>query len=460
VADSVVVVHKDPSVGERLIAYVVAGGPESKAHKHLPSEVRAWLKERLPEHMVPSAIIPLDAFPLTPNGKTDRRALPGPGQTQISSEKIAPRSATERRLVEIWSSVLKLEQPISVNDNFFEIGGHSLLAVRLFSQIRKDFGENIPLATLFHAPTIAQFATVLDERNAKPAFSPLVAIQPKGTKPPFFAVHGVGGNVLSYFALAKYLGDDQPFYGLQARGLDGESAPHTRVQDMAAEYLLEIRRLQPTGPYYIGGFSFGCSVALEIAQILRREGEDVAMLGLIDGGLWRARDLLPFHVRLPRVALFQLSRVQLHVSELWNLRPKNIRSFVRSKRTTLTRRFRSIVWRSHHSRYENSGGELPAHLRRVDEAAYLAFRRYSPDFYDGPAVFFRSQDGWPLRFIDPNGGWGIVVRGGLEVRHVSGDHLTITQEPHVRILSRELQNALQAAQERASPKDLGRGNLG
>jgi amino acid adenylation domain-containing protein len=451
VAESVVVVREDLPGDKRLVAYLVAvrGGAEPVDQAQVTSEVRAWLKSQLPDYMVPSALVWLTELPLTPNGKIDRGALPAPEWSSPSAQPVAPTTDTERRLVDIWMTVLGLDQPIGVDDNFFNLGGHSLLAVQLFQRIQQVFGRNFPLATLFQGPTIRQLAAIVDAHRETADFSTLVAIQPNGHRPPFFAVHGVGGNVLNYRALARYVGDDQPFYGLQARGLDGKSLPHTRVEDMAAEYLPEIRRVQPSGPYYIGGFSFGCSVAFEIAQRLRRAGEEVALLALIDGGLWRAEELLPLRVRIPRIVLFQLSRLRMHAADVLRLRPSEILAFFRRKKRTLLHRARGIVWRSRYRQYQETGAELPEHLRRVDEGAYMAFRNYRPTYYDGRAVLFRSGSGWRLRPVVPHGGWGVVAQGGLEVRRVPGDHVTVTMEPHVQVLAKELRRALESAQQRA-----------
>ena len=409
--------------------------------------LREFLMRRLPAHLLPSSLVEMDALPMTLHGKVDVRALLQPAAPSAQALE-PPRDDLEQTLHEIWSKLLP-QRRFGIRDNFFDLGGHSLLAGRLFLEIDARLHCTFPLATLFHAPTIEALAAVVRGEAAAVAWSPLVAIRPTGTKPPFFAVHGIGGNVLSYRALAKQLSEDQPFFGIQARGLDGKTAPHTRVEDMAVDYLREIRRVQPTGPYYIGGLSFGCSVALEMAQLLRSEGEEVALLALMDGGLRRAKDLLPIEQRLLRVALFQLSRVRMHMAALAKLQPAEIFKFFRLKGTTLARRLRSLVWQVRYFGYESAGAELPAHLRRVEEGAYLAVKRYVPTYYDAPAVLFRSIDGPQLRFVDEYMGWGIVVRGGLEVRRVPGDHLTMTQMPHVQTLARELTAALEAAQRSA-----------
>src|SRR5207237_121289 len=170
---------------------------------------------------------------------------------------------------------------IGVHDNFFELGGHSLLAVRLFALLEKRFNKRLPLATLFQAPTIAQLATTI-EGDASREPSSLVPIQTLGTRPSFFCIHAVGGNVLEYYDLARHLGNDQPFYGLQSVGLSDGNGPHARIEDMAAHYVKEIRELQPIGPYFIGGRSLGGIIAYDAARQLKEQGQEVALLALLD----------------------------------------------------------------------------------------------------------------------------------------------------------------------------------
>ena len=208
VRESVVVARQDVSGDRRLAAYVIA----RDAGDFSADDLRNHLKQKLPAFMVPSGFVSLASFPLTPNGKVDRNALPAPEAQSSQSEKTftPPGTDAERALAKIWTQVLHLEK-VSIKDDFFDLGGHSLLAVRLFAQIRKVFGKELPLATLFQAPTIEKLAAALCQHGWTADWSPLVAIQPNGTRRPFFAIHAVGGNVLEYNALAKHLGEEQPF---------------------------------------------------------------------------------------------------------------------------------------------------------------------------------------------------------------------------------------------------------
>ena len=192
---------------------------------------------------------------------------------------------TTKQLTQIWQEILGVDS-IAPDQNYFDLGGDSSVAVQLFAQIDKVFGVKLPLATLFDAPTIEELARILRREEAPAGWSPLVPIQTSGSRPPFFCIHGAGGNVLIYRELAQRLGPDQPFYGLQAVGLDASCPPLTSIEEMAAAYAKEIRKKQPRGPYFLGGYCMGGTVAYEIAQQLHAQGERVALLALFDTMEW------------------------------------------------------------------------------------------------------------------------------------------------------------------------------
>jgi amino acid adenylation domain-containing protein len=279
VRETVVMATQDIPGEKRLIAYVVPIPLQAPINK----ELRRFLAEKLPDYMVPSTFVLLDALPLTPNGKVDHQSLPHPDTTRLEPEDtfVAPKDELELQLTKIWEEILDIH-PVGITDNFFDLGGHSLLAVRLFAQIEKKFGKNLPLATLFQAATIEELSKIIRQEEWLAPWSSLVAIQPNGSRPPLFYIHAGGGNLLVYRDLGLSMGPDQPVYGLQPRGLDGKYAPHTRVEDMAAHYLALIKSRQPHGPYFFAGLSTGGIVALEIAQQLHRLGEEVALLALFD----------------------------------------------------------------------------------------------------------------------------------------------------------------------------------
>src|SRR5205814_2240329 len=248
-----------------VVAEVVAGG------NSVPDEpgLKAALKARLPDYMIPAHVEFLSALPLTPNGKVDRRALPMPTLTAAadSREVMPPRNLLELGLIRLWRRLFQRED-IGRQDNFFELGGHSLLASQLASEIYKLLGCKLPIAALFQSPTVESLTRRLTRENWAPPWSSLVPLQPLGSQPPLFSVHGVGGDVYGFLELAKLLPPGQPSYGIQAVGLDGKSARHVTVEDMAAHYVKEILSFQRDGPFYLAGYSMGGLIAFEMARQL------------------------------------------------------------------------------------------------------------------------------------------------------------------------------------------------
>jgi amino acid adenylation domain-containing protein len=279
VADCLVLVRDSAVAGRQLVAYIVCtpAALDRDADAHA---LRAHLGARLPDYMIPASFIALDAFPLTPNGKIDRAALPAAPATAAPRDPIAPRDTLEMTLVSLWADVLGVPA-VGLRDNFFDLGGHSLLAVRLLARVERAFGQTVPLASILRGPTVEQMARLLRGTNGSHT-SALVPIQSGGSRPPFFCVPGAGGNPIYLYNLSRELGPEQPFYGLQGAGFDGETAPHTTVEAMAACYVDAIRAVQPEGPYHLGGHSLGGWVAYEMARQLRRQGHDVPLVAIID----------------------------------------------------------------------------------------------------------------------------------------------------------------------------------
>ena len=245
------------------------------------SELRAYLQSKVPDYMIPANFVLLAALPFKANGKLDQDALPTPTAGRQAQPGKTPRTAIEQQLATIWSALLQ-EEIQDVEQDFFASGGHSILAIQLMQQVQQHFAVDLPLAILFQAPTIETLADAIARAaNAYP-WSPLAPIRTTGSKQPFFCVHGAGGNVLNFYALAQALPDEQPVYGLQAIGLDGVSAPHTSVEAMATAYVAAIRTVQPHGPYRLGGHSFGGEIAFAMAHQLTQAGEEVAHLVLLD----------------------------------------------------------------------------------------------------------------------------------------------------------------------------------
>ncbi|SIT78514.1 MULTISPECIES: non-ribosomal peptide synthetase [Burkholderiaceae] len=274
-----VVVTTGGGQDKRLVAYVVAEPNEA-----LVGTLRAHVSAALPEYMVPSAFVRLDAWPLTPNGKLDRRALPAPDDEALAYQAYeAPQGELEATLAAIWAELLSVER-VGRHDSFFALGGHSLLAMRLISRVRTALGVDLAIRTLFEAPTLAGLARHLVQHDGMQgdSFSVLLPLKPTGSRPALFCIHPGLGLSWSYMGLSSYLPPDQPLYGLQARGFDGTSPIASTLDEMVSDYLEQMRRVQPKGPYCLLGWSLGGNVAHSMAVRLEHQGGKVALLALLD----------------------------------------------------------------------------------------------------------------------------------------------------------------------------------
>ena len=276
--------------------------PVSDGDVLTPVRLRRQLKEHLPQYMIPTSFVLLEKFPLTPNGKLDRQALlaHSADNAQISPDFVSPSSAAEKKLAAIWSDLLNIEL-IGINDDVFDLGAHSLMAVRAVSQIQEAFGVDLPLATLLEAPTITAMAAILADKQWRPSWSLLVPLKKEGTKPPIFFFHAHGGNVLEYHALAQLLGKDQPVYAFQARGLNGEAVKNTSVEEMARTFIEELMRFPAARSPILGGFCLGGLIALEVAQQLAAAGKEVALVVMIQS--------MPPHARRFKASVLAATRV-------------------------------------------------------------------------------------------------------------------------------------------------------
>jgi len=274
VAHAAVIVRANEQGENSLTAYVVARDGRLSV-----GELRRELSARIPQHMVPTTFVELESMPQTPNGKIDRQALPALQgcRPELGQAYVAPTNRLEQRLADLWSSLLAVPR-VGVQDDFFDLGGNSLIAVRLMAKIRADHGVTLPLSVLLQARTIAALAQVIAHGHEPSSWSPMVPIQPQGQRTPLFCVHPGGGNVLGYQEFIAHLDPDQPVYGIQAHGVVEGQTPHDSIHQMALLYIQEMRKVQSTGPYYLGGESFGGLVAYEMACQLVQGGERVAFL--------------------------------------------------------------------------------------------------------------------------------------------------------------------------------------
>ena len=333
-------------------------------------------------------------------------------------------------------------QPITPDQNYFDLGGDSMLAVQMFTRIEQEFQVKLPLATLFDAPTIRELAQMLQQETSTSSWSPLVAIQPSGTRPPFFCVHPHGGEVLIYRDLARHLGPSQPFYGLQSQGLDGSLTPLKTIQEMAELYLKEMRRVQVRGPYFLGGYCMGGAVAYEIAQQLQAKGEQVALLAMFD---------TPNYAHLETPTLFEgvyytAERLKFHAANILSLDSAEKSRFLGERMRLF--RGRVPVWLSMAYGKIPSGsvGSVSASsaLGGVWRANFRACAEYVPRPYAGKITAFYPAKQF-RRLKNPNLKWDDLALEGLELVLVPVNPPGLLAEPYVLQLAKALEASIDGA---------------
>lgn len=403
VREAVVLPHDPPQGPTQLLAYVVPSTTPSPSQDMW----RRAVAQTLPDYMIPTAFITLDALPMTPNGKIDRRALPAPEPQRLAlgAPYMAPRTDVEVTLVRLWGTLLGVGQ-VGVHDDFFALGGHSLLAMQLLTRLRTTFHMDIPLATFITAPTVAALARAIREPGGQQLSRWLLPYKPYGSRPPFFCVHGVE-------LLARHMDVEQPFYAFHPHGLDGRRAPDT-VEAMAAEYVEAMRTCQAQGPYYLGGYSFGGVIALEMAQQLRQAGQEVALLVLLDSGG-------------PNAGREAQQTLLSHGADYGRL---------------------LLAWSCNF--YLRPGRYLPLrwHLSYFLGMSRRASQRYIPRRYAGPLHLLHAREN-PR---DPRQRWGELSPAGLTVYDVPGNHTTMLLEPQVQQVAMQLTQVLQAAYQARPPE--------
>ena len=437
VRDGVVAAHDLGSGDASLVAYVVLTEPtpDRQAQAAAIVPIREHLQSKLPDYMVPTAFMVLEALPLNPNQKVDRRALPVPTPDQLVQDAAIAQPVTdlEARLVQIWEATLGI-QPIGVNHSFFDLGGNSLLAVQMLTQVEQEFGKHLLITSLLQSPTIHGLAALLTQDAIAQDGVELIPLREGGSKPPIFCIYGV----LLYKALADHLPEDQPVYGvylqeevdLMTLGTAAlENSDFKTVAGIAKRYLQVIRTRQPHGPYYFIGESFGGVVAYEMAQQLQAIGETVAMVGLLDSFAPNSTVQPSWFKRLKahgRLAIKQGAAAYLREKAQSNLEN----------------------WKANRKRGQKQAlADVPANQAAIADDIRGEFREhasqtYHPQPYNGRVVLFRAmvRDRFEWEAGVPRDlGWGPVADSGLDVMDVPGDHIGILQAPNVRVLAAKLQ---------------------
>jgi amino acid adenylation domain-containing protein len=430
IKQAVVMAREDTPGDKRLVAYLVASPGMSPA----PSEIRKQLKECLPDYMVPSAYMFLEEFPISPNGKIDRKALPAPDAAMQSgqadaSEHALPRNQTEERIAAIFAQVLGVAN-VGTNEDFFDLGGHSLTATRVIALLNKQFGAALQVRVLFQASTVSQLAAVVEKQGAGQGddWSMLIPIQPSGARPPLFCVARPNVNALGYLFLSRELGSDQPVYGLQVQLAEDPDLDFTdqQLRTTAAEYICAIRKVQPHGPYNFVGLCQGAYIAFEMVRQLEAANEVASFLGILD--TW------PDENTRYRSLFF----ADLALKRLRTLDGRTIRRAIDKIRARVSH---PGVPDGHMITPVES--VPPEKMTMVQK--YWPGKGFRPPMCSCPITVFKTRKQFWFHKKDKTLGWGDRTRGVVTVRRIPGGHETLLRQPHVRKLALLIAEGLDGA---------------
>ncbi|MBB3054651.1 non-ribosomal peptide synthetase [Mucilaginibacter gotjawali] len=414
---------------KELVAYVVGDAG--------PAELRSFLNSQLPDYMVPGSFVKIDSIPLTSNGKVDKKALllyAGPETDEVSFY-IAPRTNIEKLVADIWAEALNLEK-VGIYDNFFQIGGHSLIAVKVMTMIEQKTGKRLPLATLFEHQTVERTAQLISRDGVSITWDSLVPIKPHGHKTPLYLVHGAGLNVLLFNAVATGLSPDQPVYGLQAKGLNGIDEPLKTIEEIAAHYVNAITRQNPDGPYALGGFSMGGVIAFEMTRQIKALGKEVSMLALFDAYIEKCTYYDPLLLKIAKNTGFYIKSL-LYIFKF----SAGFKSTLAEKTTLFKRRMMGRYWSLRHGKGHNKQGFF-GYAHKIDKYNTEALNRYrfypldiEVDAFKAETRTFYAEDSVYM-------GWKPYALKGVNIHLIPGEHNTIFKAPNDIEFAQVLQQCL------------------
>jgi amino acid adenylation domain-containing protein len=439
VQDAVVMVHGEAE-GKRLVGYAVRRQSVEEQGKALTvrefqQALQEYLKNKLPNYMVPSALVILDALPLTPHGKLDRKALPRPDFDAGNAAWRAPRTPEEQILCSLFAEVLGVER-VGLDDNFFELGGHSLLATRLVSRVRATLGLELPLRTLFEAPTVGELNLLV--KSGAPAgssFESVLPLRAHGSLPALFCFPAAGGLSWSYAGLMRAIGFERPIYGLQASGIATEAAFPGTMEELANDYANTIRRVQPEGPYHLLGWSFGGLVAHAVASRLQQDHQPVGLLAILDG--------------YPRVVtngppVISEQELLRGFAQHWRFNPQHMegRPFDLPTMIETARKVGHVL-----GSFEIEQAERMLRLLEHNVALLYSFR---PGVFEGDLLLFTAGEK-RSEFFAP-GLWAPYIAGHIEVHEVTCEHSQMTDPAPITFIGRLVEQWLKRFTD-VSPKD-------
>lgn len=424
-----------------LVAYVIRKNLSSSVPTE--EEIDAWkqaLTLSLPDYMIPTEWISLDHFPLTPNGKIDQKSLPVPAaKASVSTETDTSKWTQSQRLVgEIWKKCLNLSF-VQLDDDFFQLGGHSIMAVEVMSKLDQETGKQLPLTTLFKFPTIRKFALAMDDSSTqesmKKEWSSLVPIKPSGSKPPIYLVHGVAANITNYYKLIDHVDPDQPLYGLQAKGLNGIDTPNEGLENIAAHYVNEIIEHNPNGPYHIGGYSFGGYVAYEMAQQLIKMGKNMGQLIIFDTSVEIQQEAS--HASLVSKIKKELAKRQTE----WQLLVNAPSTFRTTKARMIKRKAEDLLEKIGLVKEEEMPKDRASIIKKIKQINNKAIETYIVKPIDYDITLFKARIKLAPVMEEVYYGWAPFVNQ-VRVIDVEGDHNSMFEIPFIVPFAHKLQKLL------------------
>ena len=438
VREALVLAREDRPGDQRLVAYVIT--QPLLTNLEFTNRIVPWqtqLQAVLPTYMVPSDFVSLAQFPVTPNGKIDRNALPKPnGERYVTSHNTQPVTEAEKQVAAIWAETLGLPN-VGVHDDFFELGGHSMIAVQVMTQLEKQTGKRLPLSTLLTHPTVQKLARLLSQETPAITWKSLVPIKPQGNKMPIYIIHGIGLNLLNFSSLIAYMNPEQPIYGLQARGLDGSDEPLDNMEAIAATYVAEVLEQNPAGPYALAGYSFGGYVALEMARQLKAMGREVKMLAMFDTNAQES------DMRQSKLSWISQKLFRQFPKLLWFTRSLILMPgpTIRYQKLYVDRQLQKLLT-TVGLRQETPPESGFGLLDRIIEKHEIAYHNYVMKPYDGIIDLFKAQV--RLYFVEDNKflGWKKYALKGVRVHSVPGDHEMMLLPPNDKEFAHALQRAL------------------
>lgn len=411
------------------------------------TQIREHLNENIPKYMIPNIIQYIDKIPLTRNGKADKQKLSEIALQKLklkSNDMIQPIGKTEKQIYEIWKSAFNREN-ISVTDDFFEIGGHSLIAVQVMGGIKMRLNTDLPLSALISNPSIRQLADLIESKSTKHLWDVIVPIRREGFKTPVFLIHGAGLNVLLYQSLSRNMKTDRPIYAVQAKGLDGEQTLNTSIEIMANHYIAEIKKVQPNGPYNLLGFSLGGFIAFEMASILLKNNEKAGFIGVIDS----VTDITKHNRNLiNKIAYksYKLIMKPLFIFYLFLKEPyEEKKTFIKNKYENLQLTLKYYLKKSKIGSFElkQIEGDTPVYLdKNLKFRLMAALQNYVLTEQEIELHLFKAEKSTFFVLDKIAYGWKKYAKKGVKVHQIPGDHTHIFAPPNDKLFAEKLDEQL------------------